>query len=383
MTFNPFDPIGSLADAVQSSYQTTVKLFESYLAKSINLDQIPFVQYLYGNALGVADYLAMMVSVIVAIIAIFVAKKRVSAVMALLIVIAVGVLSPLWFDGTHQLILLGNSLSQSALKFENSVATKGSAPNGILPLINLVNGSTSVDGMLSLTTFLPALTLGVSLFGIFVGEAVLAVVAQFLGLITFSLYGLGDRTKKLMNLLVSIGLVTMVFGRPSAILIIALGQALVDYIPTGTNAFIEGVITCASFFIAILAQFGLLVLMYLATSAVVGRVVSVVTGSVKAVVENRNISRSKVMADVQTAAIKGRAAASPYKSPSLVSEVRYHARDRAIANASVKLATKAAALASNAHPLVKAGFVLADVGLRTAKGHNDLKRRSANGSRSR
>lgn len=357
MFWNPLDPLGSLSQALQVAFSQIVELFQQFIAIPMSLDGTAFVMYLYGNALGVNEYLSISVLAVTLIVALFIKRGRASFVQALIIVLVSGVVGPLWFYAFDQLQLLGDQLS-IAFNLNQQVQTT----NGV-NLVTLAFPALKIqDVLMSLFTFGPLLFFMYGLFSVFVSYTFLAVVVKFLGLICFSLLALGERTRKVFSLLVAVGLVAVVIGKPVAVLFISIGQGLSSLTAIFAEGFIQGIILSGSVIAAILIQPVLVFLMYKGVSPIVGKVAAAVTGKVRALSENREGQGVRALSNANAASLQGRSQAIPYnKGPSYVRRAAEIGGSVAIAKGAAMLAAKAA---SNVHPAAKVAVMAVTVGMK-------------------
>lgn len=357
MFWNPLDPLGSLSRALQAAFAQIVELFQHFIAIPLSLDGNSFIQYLYGNALGVYGYLAIIVMSITFIIALFIKRGRASFAQAVIIVLVSAAAGPLWFYAFDQLQLVGNQLS---IAFNLNPKVEGVSGTNV---VTLAFPSLQIpDVIMSLLTFTPLLYFMYWLFSIFVSYAFFAVVIKFLGLILFSLLALGERTRKVFSFLVAVGLVVVLFGKPVAVLFISIGQGLSSITAVFSSGFIQGIILTGSVIASILVQPVLVFLMYKGVSPIVGKVAAAVTGKVRALSENRNEQGARALSNANVSSLQGRSQAIPYnKNPSFARRAVEVGGAMAVAKGAAMLAAKAA---SNVHPVTKAAVVAASVGLK-------------------
>jgi hypothetical protein len=355
--WNPLDPLGSLAQALQTAVAQIVELFQHFIAIPMTLDGNSFVQYLYGNALGVYQYLAMIVMAVTFIIALFIKRGRPSFAQAAIIVLIAGVAGPLWFYAFDQLQLLSDQLSISM-----NLNPKVEGVSG-MNVMTLAFPSLQIQNVLmSLFTFGPLLYFMYGLFTVFVNYAFLAVVVKFLGLLCFALLALGKRSQKVFSLLVAIGLVAVVIGKPVAVLFISIGQGLASITSIFAEGFTQGIILNGSIIAAILIQPVLIFLMYKGVSPIVGKVAAAVTGKVRSLSENRNGQGARALSNANAASLQGRSQAIPYnKGPSYARRAAEIGGSMAIAKGAAMLAAKAA---SNIHPVAKVAVTAVSVGIK-------------------
>jgi len=135
---------------------------------------------------------------------------------------------------------------------------------------------------------LGAVTLfGVILVGIFYMYEVVVILVQFTGILVFAVSPLGARTKKLLNLLISLGLVAMVFGRATAVFCLELSKIAINNLPGGSTPFGATFFIVVGILLAIAMQYALLYVTYRGQQMIVGRVASSVRGKVETTTKQR------------------------------------------------------------------------------------------------
>jgi hypothetical protein len=295
-----WDPFGLFAELLRNAYQQVVILFEWMIANPPSLGQNPLVAFLNGNALGAAPFLAVSVVAVTMVLALFWGRGRMAFARALIVFLAVATLSPFWYQVTAALENVGDDLTRVAMTLVEQ--STGGGPN-----IPMFPQMTFTDAFWAVMTFGPAAFFGYLLFGTFLVYEFVTVVVAFLGLLSLSLLAIGPRSRKAFNFLVATGLVTMVLGRPVAMICIELGQAFAGLFAGTPNAvFVQGAATVGSLFLALLAQPILLVLMYQGVSRVGGLVDARITGTVKSITEGRTTLSGRTAVDANIASMSGR-----------------------------------------------------------------------------
>jgi hypothetical protein len=121
---------------------------------------------------------------------------------------------------------------------------------------------------------------GGTLVGIFAIYELIIIVVKFFTPIAIVLGALGERSKKFLSWMVSLGLVTMVLGRGFAIFAIDCGRMAADTIDAANNGFVKTVFITVALLLAILLQIGLIWATHHVSTKVVGRTYSRVFGQV-------------------------------------------------------------------------------------------------------
>jgi hypothetical protein len=290
-----------LAAALKRGYEQVVALFEWIIANPPSVGQNPLIVFLDGNALGAAPFLATAVMAMTIVLALFWQRGRAAFARALIAFVAVAALSPLWFEFISAFQKLGDNLSNVALGLTNQ------APTGAASIIPVLPNMTIEDAFLASLTFGPAAYFGYLLFDTFLAYGYVAAIVAFLGLLSLSLIALGPRARKVFNFLIAVGIVTMVLGRPVAIVCIELGQAFANlFTNTPNSMFILGASTVGSLILALIAQPVLLVLMYQGVSRVGGNINALVTGTVRSLSESRATLSGSTAVQANIASMNGR-----------------------------------------------------------------------------
>lgn len=300
-----WDPFSLFAEALRKAYQQVVILFEWMVATPLSLSGNPLVDYLNGNALGAAPLLAFAVLSFTMVIALVWKRGRVSFARALLVYVGVAVISPLWYEVTAAFEKLGDDLSVVAVNFIDQSGGSG-AVVAVPKLPTLI----ITDSFLASITFGPAALFAYELFAVLLSYEFVTILVAFFGLLSLGLLAAGARARKVFNFLVAVGLVTMVLGRPVAIICIELGQAFANVFAGAPNAMvITGVITVASLIVAILIQPVLLFLMYQGVSRVGGLIDSRITGTVRSITQGNYSSATRTAVDANISSMNGRSQA--------------------------------------------------------------------------
>lgn len=338
-----FDPLGDLAQRLQEAYLYLVQIFQDVIAAPKTLDKTPFVQYLYGNALGLVELLAMSVTFIVFLFALVIKKARISLIQSVVVFIVVATAAPLWFGLINEIESMGDGLSKA---ITDLFRTQGITNTG-LPSIGAFK-----DVIVSIFIFSATTFWGLNLVMIFYGYVVVGVFIKFFGLITLSLLALGERTQKVFNFLVAIGLVAFVLGKVSANAIVGSSQAISNSLANSyaDDLFTMGAVTIIAIVVAIIMQPVLMFLAYKSVSAVSGKVFAMVKGKVEAKTEDRSrVSVDAVNASHATnlqSRTPGGAPTPPAPVQSDKQRIQEIARQEAINKGAAVLAAKAAS-ASN------------------------------------
>jgi hypothetical protein len=224
--------------------------------------------YLYGNAIGLAGVLSVAVCVTLFVLMMVFHQKIKSFGLALLAAACIGALYPAYFAFMDFLIKSGDDLAQAMHWY------KPHDPEFThLPAFGNILGSILGIGSVTVT--------GGTLIGIFAIYELIIIVVKFFTPIAIAMGALGDRSKKFLSWLISLGLVTMVFGRAFAIFAIDTGRMVTENLDVANNGFIKTVFITVALLLAIILQGVLIWLTHKVTNNVVGRTYSRVFGQVE------------------------------------------------------------------------------------------------------
>jgi hypothetical protein len=274
---NPFDPFGTamnaLANMVQDLFKGLVSIFEQMIIHPPRPGPGSWQDELYGQGYGLALALVAGLSLIITVWAMIKQDRFNDLPIALGKLVLVGGLGYKWFDLCAWLTNAGAILGESA-QFYHSTNSSG---GGLLSIPAPENPLGAIAGLSTVMFF------GFWLVGIFYAYQILIIFVTFLGLPAFALSALGGGWLKFWHWLVSLGLVSMVFGQPAAVLCLELSQIAIDHLPAGQSSFGASFYTCAGIALAVFVQFLLVLATHKVWQDVSGRVHSTVRGQVVAV----------------------------------------------------------------------------------------------------
>lgn len=273
MAWNIFDPIGSLAAALHDSLDGLLTGLNRYLATPARPAESDAIVSLYNNALGVAPVISSAVVVVVTCLTLVRLKLISRVVTAFIVALIVGGAAQLWFVICDQGQLVGDKLAEIAMFYDKSNSSLATSFSGkpdqiVVEVINLFF----------------AVGLGWVLVNMTYIYGVAFIIVKFLGLLAFSGSALGQRMRSFMNVLIAIGLVSILFGRASANLAIQVGKLARDVVPGGQSSLGTGFFTLASLLTALALQLILLFICYANVSSVTGKVHSTITGNVNSTI---------------------------------------------------------------------------------------------------
>jgi len=279
-----FDFSKSLNEFVQWVWD----FIQMLLAASISFNGLDIVQYVFSNTAGVAYKVTLYVFIGVIVFSLFIRRMRKNGAIATLQVVIIGAVIPMWFVVADEAQHLGDLLKQLVLLIQIPPATDDSIISG--PMANITLPIFPVQQVL-ITVFLTFLLAwaGSQFLFLMVGYELLNVALIVLGLIVFAMYGLGDRTRKVFSVIISLFIVSAIIGLPVALLFTQLAQLLAGSIAGEATG---GVWTTMLLFLAALAGLAAQPILFLAAYSrvdrVVGRVVARVDNRIRSVNENKD-----------------------------------------------------------------------------------------------
>lgn len=243
--FNPFEWLNS---ALEDFRDRITQQFEQVLVHPIIPQKTGALMYLYGNSLGFARSTAVLIAAAIIVIAMFIQRYITSLIEALVMAVGALAILPYWFSFCDWMLSARTlfceqliNLSQQAAQHNGWVIVSG-------------NDSSIIGNIWAISL---VLALGFPLLVVFIFEAVMIILAQFLVPILWVFYPLGDRAKTLLSTFASAAIVSMFLGAPVAILCIEFTQICEANInvqgPAG--AIVDCVFTCVGFTAAIVFQF--------------------------------------------------------------------------------------------------------------------------------
>lgn len=341
-----WDPFGAIADSLKNGYEQFIIWLEWFLLNPLPIDESPMAVMLGGNALGTAPFLALAIFVVLSTLAIFAARFRIGFVRSLLTVLLMIVLAPLWYNLIGYLKDAGDGLTVAVIELFATLTNTGT--EDIFQMFSVG------DAFWGAALFGIAVFHGIGLLFLFTAYEWVSVLVAFLGLITLALVPLGERARKALNALIAIGLVTMVFGKPIAVLSLEIGQSLgnvFDGSPSEISAF--AITTVGSLIIAFWSQLLLGFLMYRGVSNVAGRVNAAISGKVDAL--NKGVvQQSKSPAQMNIRSIKHRS-----ETMTRLRDYGGGVKDAAVAAGTAKAAAALAARAAASTTPIGAGATIA------------------------
>jgi hypothetical protein len=340
----PWDWPGQLAEA----YQAMVQYLQQVLAFSMTFDNVGIVQWLYGNALGLAPFLAGLVVIVVLPLGLVLKRMRLSAAMALIVALAMPFIGVAWFMALNIIQHIGDDLSRLSISIANAPAQD--------PLDDLfipMPGALGLNAVISCLMFAGLLWWSGILLFLFFNYEIYNVVFTIIGLLLVAMYGFGPRTRKLFSILGALAVVTMLAGRPVALGIIEIGNAIATLFPGPDNIFFVGLINGACMMAGIVFQVLIFWGSYKGINEVIGRFLE---GNIRGTVDAymRGERRTPLTSTGTPVAGTQRAQRLVSTGQRYGSAVAYEVRKASTEAASKAMLAKGIMVASKAHPVAAA-----------------------------
>lgn len=346
----PWDWPSSLKDAYHAVFQVLLKV----VGTSINFDNLSIVQWLFSNGYGFGTALALVIALIMVPMGIVLSRHRLNAVFSLVILVASTVVGTVWFLAITVVSGSSRSLTMLALSIGNQTVSQ---TDSAIALPDFTFGNGLFDSAIFASLFAWSMTLVL----LFVAYQLINILLTVFGVIVAYAYGLGPRTRRAMSVIISILLVTELFGQPVAIAIVELSNWTAGLIPS-TGLFWIGLINWAGMTLAILSQVIMPFLFYRSVSNVIGRINGQIKGSVRSWTQGRQKVEAHVTNKVETAMTNRTLSVNQAKtSPNYKKEVAMAATataSSALTAWGIKAAKTAAMAGSNIHPAVKAAVII-------------------------
>jgi hypothetical protein len=268
--WNPFDPVGSLSELVLSALNEMTKLFQSTIAHPPRVSNNASLIDRYAASLQTGSYLAYMVLVFVITLTLALFRKGDRIIKALIVSLVFGAFAPSFLYIVDLMTSTGDDWSTAASQLFSGTASVPAFGNPILDI----------------PAAILALFLGSVVTAYIVSYDLLIIIFKMVFPLAYASSSYGKRAMQFLNVLISLGLVATLFGRPLAVLIMGMGQLAVQTFPGGNVPFIASIYSDISYLLAGLSQLVLTVALYKAVKEIEGRISSAVTGAVKSSITN-------------------------------------------------------------------------------------------------
>lgn len=272
--FNPLDPLGSLLSVLKDAYTFLTNSFEQIIAQPARVSNSGMLPVVYSSQLNLAVYLGYMVTVLALVVFVFVFRKGDRVVKAVGVWIFIGAMGALWIPTVDQMTQLGDDTTAALA----NIYTPPADATSDIPWLPtdlgwaLLGVSNALLGGLALSLYLQSYEFLIIAFKAW------APISWVVGTI-------GPRFQKLSNMILAVGLVATLVGRPFAVFFMEMGQIAVYTFPLGQTALGGMYYTVGSYYIAALSQIVLMIALYKGVSAIEGFITSKVKGGVEAVIK--------------------------------------------------------------------------------------------------
>jgi len=348
------DPFEAIEEGLREVVQFMLDFFSQVLGAPIRPEPTTWFNALFGQTIGLAFFLTIPVLVVIVSIVMLVRRRLRSLLHVFVVILAFSTLGLSWLAICNWLIGFGDTLA-GLMSFFESYGTPGSFS---LPDTDSI--WSSIFSLMWIGLF------GTILIGIIFIYVITNYVIMLLVPIAFALSPLGKRSQSLLEWLVSIGLVSMIFGRAVARFCIELGKVFIANLPGGDNWIGQTAYIVAAFVLAIVSQFVLVWAVHQGVQNVAGRIIGRTTSKVQGDVNATN--RRPQPVDVKSVNNAHAATMNPVVTtakPTLVGQARSQvirtARTVAVEETLRIGATKVIVkYGSNAHPAAKAAVIVAN-----------------------
>lgn len=221
---NPFD---WFARALSSVYNLLAWFLEVILTNPPRFAADKITDYLYGNAIGLAGLLIFVVTTGLLCLSIFVTRRFISAIEAIIIGVVIAVAGPLWFVIADAAVTFGDTASAAMMFYE---------PTGKDDSLLGFTLDAVTNPLLLIGAFLPTTTLALLITLTVFTYELMNVALKVLVLPALALRPIGPKARAFSDWTFSAFIVTSMIGRPVFVFFIELGQLAGDTILGGSTA---------------------------------------------------------------------------------------------------------------------------------------------------
>lgn len=264
------NPFKYLRDELKDLYNNAAEKIVNSVQHPPRISSRELLDSIYSNELGLVIALSSIVALLVYVMVMFLLKRPLSLIQALIIVLALPVLGPSFFYLCDWVIGAGDELSDAAAHIYT--------PQGHLEISFTLPGIVNVIG--AIFGYWLVAASGAILIAIGYLYALMAIAIKFVGLIAIAIYALGPRSQKLASIMLAAGITVFLLGRPAMVLSMKLGQLALDEAPGGDNSFGAGLYLLVAIWVAILAQPAIFYISYIELRKIFGKIQASVTGNV-------------------------------------------------------------------------------------------------------
>ena len=218
------DPFGYVKDKLVDLYNSLGTYIQQWIVKPPHPAPGAWLDYLYGNSLGLSVYLVGAVAFLTILLMVASSRQAAKLWRAILTVVVIAAIYPAWFAAGNWFSDAGSGLIRSL------AAHPGVHHSKLLVLPEIHNVLGAIFGLLFLLFF------GGILIAVFFLYELLLVVATVIGLPILALSPLGEGFKRKFEQIVVLVIVTSFFGRLAAVFILSLGTQFVAHVPLAHNA---------------------------------------------------------------------------------------------------------------------------------------------------
>jgi hypothetical protein len=283
------DPFGYIRDKLDDLYNGLGAYIQNWIIKPPHPAPGAWLDYLYGNSLGLALYLIGAVGFVTILMMVLSPRHSAKLWRAAIVTVLIAAIYPYWFSAGNWFSDAGSSL------ISTFAAHPGQHGSQLLILPEIHNVLGAIFG-----TFI-LLFLGGVLLAIFFLYQMLLVIAIVLGLPLLALAPLSEGFKRKFEQIIVLVIVTSFFGRLVAVFILSLGSQFQTNVAFAHNAFGAVMTLLITLVLAIVSQWYLLKQADKIYGDVTGRTLgtSRVTGMVETI--KRSPSRESDMSGIQAA----------------------------------------------------------------------------------
>lgn len=273
-----FDPLGALGDAMEKFVTGLMAIFSLMLGQPQALSPDSTSDAIFAAFVMLAAFMAVPVSSLVVVLAMLFKHRLASVAHAIIVFFTLSVIGTGWVGFGVFLMTFGDQLAKAAGWYQRG-------KDITIPAFQDVIGA--IFGSLTIAGWGGALMLVIAFFGL-ANYVVLALTP-----LAFSLSPLGRRAQAFFEWLFSIGVVSMVFGRATARLIVDFGRYFMD-VRKDDNWFVQCVYIAVTFGTAIYVEIALIKSIHRKLQSFMGRVTGRSTAKVSGKVDTNPKRRQEV-----------------------------------------------------------------------------------------
>jgi hypothetical protein len=302
LAWNPFDPVGSFKDVLVDMADYMLKQFEQVIVHPPRFSDDGILPSIYGSGNQLTLYIAWIVLLFAVFIGLMFFRKGGRIGMALVNWLLLSSALPVWVTIVNQMSDAGDKGSEAALLIGQNLPENGHFG---LPVLDNVGWY--------ILCLLGGIGWGSLLSTFIASYEFLIILLKFWGPIAYAVGTIGTRAKQFSNMILSLGLVATLVGRPFAIFFLELGQVAVKTTPLGKVGFFAMAFVVGSYVAAFASQIVLFFVCYKGVSAIEGFIGARIRGTAETVI------RQTIRVDVQNIRKNNTAGLRPVPVPVPVS----------------------------------------------------------------